>query len=90
MLEFLVLQYPGSVKEKDYQGKHPLHYSCENIAPLEVVKFLVQQYPYSFKEIDYQEKLPLHYACERSSPLQVLNFLVQQYPLPLICPMTAG
>ena len=81
VLEFLIQQYPASVKEKDNQGKLPLHYACKNNAPIQVLEFLVQQYPDSFKEKSYYcKRLPLHFACMNNAPLEVLEFLVQRYP----------
>ena len=85
VVNFLVQQYPDSLKEKDNQEKLPLHYACENNAPPQVLEFMVQQYPDSVMEKDKDDLLPLHYACDKDAPLQVLEFLVQQYPDALLC-----
>jgi len=80
VLEFLVQQYPASVKKCDSDNCLPLHYICFHNASLDVVRYLVELYPDSVKEQDVSKSLPLHRACDSNAPLAVVRYLVERYP----------
>jgi hypothetical protein len=63
VVQFLVEQWPGSVKTGDVQGRLPVHYACDIEAPAkEVIEFLVAQWPDAIKMTNVHEKTPLELA----------------------------
>ncbi len=77
-VQYLVEQYPDSVKVKDDEGLLPLHHACFTKTSLEVIRYLVEQCPDSIKGKICTGIIPLHCALEAS--LEVVQFLVRTYP----------
>jgi ankyrin repeat protein len=80
VIQYLVDQWPESVKVASNSGDLPLHRACSNQALLAVVQYLVEQWPESVKRADNYGWLPLHYACTNQTPLAVVQYLVEQWP----------
>lgn len=82
--------HPDSVKVRDKFGALPLHITCLNKAPLDVVQFLVSKYPFSVRVKDKHGRLLLHIACSSEAQLDVVHFLVNQYPESVKVPDTCN
>jgi ankyrin repeat protein len=80
VVQYLVEQWPQSVKTADFYGDLPLHYACNGKVPLEVIRNLFEQWPESVKTAGNSGNLPLHCACETEAPLEVIQWLVEQWP----------
>jgi len=64
----LIEAYPQAAKEKDAQGRLPLHYACGGVSYRadrpdnhDFVGELLKIYPEAAKILDKQKNLPLHY-----------------------------
>ena len=80
VVQFLVEQWPDSVKALGNDGNVALHHACFNDAPLEVVQYLVGQWQDSIRSIDSNGNLPLHHACVNMASLDVVQYLVEKWP----------
>ena len=68
------------VREKSEAGWLPLHWACNNLAPVKVVELLVAEYPLSVMVTDdVFVWLPLHWACANQASLEVVQLLVEKY-----------
>lgn len=77
VIQFMVDQYPSSVKVKGQEGMFPLHRAVSNTPhKLQNVKFLIDCFPGGLCYKDDYGKLPIHYAC-RSGSLEIVKLLIE-------------
>jgi len=69
-----------NVKNKDKDGKLPLHLALENKATFEVISALLAAYPEAVKEKDKYGRFPLHSAAENKATFEVISALLTAYP----------
>ena len=70
----------NAAREKDVEGRLPLHFATWNRAPLEVVDALLKAYPEGARNKDGGGRLPLHMAAWGQAPLEVVDALLKAYP----------
>ncbi|EJK58563.1 hypothetical protein THAOC_21302 [Thalassiosira oceanica] len=85
IVQFLVTQFPASLKLADHDGMLPLHHACKNNCPSCIVKFLVGAYEEGIKVDSPKYGLPLHCVCAATSykqenTLEIIAFLLSKYP----------
>ena len=54
--------YPDAAKEKDYDGKYPLHLARQHGAPLEIIDALLEIYPQAGEKRDNLGRTPKQVA----------------------------
>jgi ankyrin repeat protein len=57
--------WPGSLREKDWQGRTPLRAAVEALSSPQVLSYLVEQCPAALRMRDNEGRLPLHFANTR-------------------------
>jgi ankyrin repeat protein len=80
VVQYLIQQWPESVKTVDKAGYLPLHYACRNKSPLEILQYLVEQWPESVRAVNNKGYLTLHFACANKA-LAAVQYLVEQWPV---------
>lgn len=73
VVQFLVKQWPDSVKTADIFGNLPLHKACANKASLAVIQYLVQQWPESVKHRNSEGKTPVDMAALQQQAVDVVT-----------------
>ena len=83
IVEFLVAQFPASLKLADYDGMLPLHHACKNSYSVDIVIFLLGAYVEGIKVDSPKYGLPLHCAVtgfNDSNTRKIIDFLLSVYP----------
>jgi Ankyrin repeat len=58
---------PSLIRQKDTEGRLPLHHAARHSAPLPVVRFLVRWFEAALLEKNGDVYLPLHFAAQQTS-----------------------
>ena len=58
---------PSLIRQKDTEGRLPLHHAARHSAPLPVVRFLVRRFEAALLEKNGDVYLPLHFAAQHTS-----------------------
>jgi len=77
----LLAANPMGAKEKDCDGRLPLHYAAWTGASDAVVRALLAAHPDGAKEKDCTGRLPLNFALENKASDSVVQALLAVYPL---------
>ena len=76
----LLKAHPDGAKQKDKNGRLPLHVAVERQAPEEVTLALLKAHPDGAKEKDENGRLLLHSAADRQAPEAVTLALLEAHP----------
>ena len=66
------------IRNRDDNGKLPIHIACETNAPFEVLAMLVAVDPATLQIADYTGALPMHECCRESVDCTSVRYLVEQ------------
>ena len=76
-----VARDPACCKDTDEKtGNTPLHFTCCNGAPIELVRALLRAYPGAASVEDGDGNLPLHGACSCGAAPDVIEMLLEANP----------
>ena len=77
LIQYLVNNHRGMVKEGDIFGRYPLHLACDGEAPEKVIMLLLKAYPEAvIKKTPTMQIIPLHIACHRTLKFEVIKALI--------------
>jgi ankyrin repeat protein len=62
VIQLLLETYPMALKQKDKDGRYPLHLACKHKQWEAVIKFLVDKYPVAIQREGKRGYYPLEWA----------------------------
>jgi ankyrin repeat protein len=68
------------VKEKDEDGRTPLHLGMKHQAPAETIRLIADAWPDGAKQTTGTGKTPLHYGMIKEASVEVIKLLVEACP----------
>ncbi|KAL7579637.1 hypothetical protein ACA910_007999 [Epithemia clementina (nom. ined.)] len=80
VVNFLIAQYPESVRIPRTDGAIPLAMACSYKAPPAVVDRLIQEYPQGIQQSSVEGWFPIHAAVACEAPVLAIQQLYQAFP----------
>jgi len=81
IVQYLVEQWPESIKVRIHGNRVALHWACERCSPPAIIQYLAEQWPEAIRKKTNGKNLPLHLACAaKGTSLEAISYLLQMWP----------